>query len=176
MYDLIVIGAGPGGYEAAAYAAKMGRSVALVEKDELGGTCLNVGCIPTKTFLRSAKAYGECKDAADYGISVSAPAVDMAAIQERKKKVVATLIKGVAGMLKSSGVEVIRGTGRIAGRGKVEVDGTLYEAANILIATGSVPMAPPIPEIAARSSSSLTTGPGRSSPIQIATSASIRGS
>lgn len=148
MYDLIVIGAGPGGYEAAAHAGKMGRRVALVEKGELGGVCLNVGCIPTKTFLRSAKAFGECRDAAEYGISVSAPAVDMAAVQERKRKVVATLVKGVAGMLKSSGVEVVRGTARIAGRGNVEVDGALHEAANILIATGSVPMTPPIPGLA----------------------------
>jgi len=145
MYNLIVIGAGPGGYEAAAYAAKLGKSVALIEKQELGGTCLNVGCIPTKTFLRSAKAYEDCLEAAEYGITTAAPKLDMAAIQARKQNVVSTLCKGVAGMLKKSGVEVIKGTGKILGRGKVDVDGKVLETENILIATGSVPACPPIP-------------------------------
>ena len=75
MYDLIVIGAGPGGYEAAAYAAKLGRKVALFEKSELGGTCLNVGCIPTKTLLRSARALEDCRAAAQYGVTVGASAL-----------------------------------------------------------------------------------------------------
>ncbi len=71
MYDLIVIGAGPGGYEAAAHAAKLGTKVALVEKDAIGGTCLNVGCIPTKTFLRSSKLFAECTNAAAYGVDIT---------------------------------------------------------------------------------------------------------
>ena len=145
MYDLIVIGAGPGGYEAAAYAAKLGKKVALFEKQELGGTCLNVGCIPTKTLLRSAKTLEECRDAEKYGVKTASPALDMAAVQERKKKVIATLVKGVAGMLKRAGVEVIKAEAKIAARGKVVADGKEYEAANILIATGSVPACPPIP-------------------------------
>ncbi|MDT8391414.1 MAG: dihydrolipoyl dehydrogenase [Lentisphaeria bacterium] len=148
MYDLIIIGAGPGGYEAAAYAAKMGKKVALFEKEEVGGTCLNVGCIPTKTFLRSAKAYGECKDADKYGIDVSDPKVNMAAIQDRKKQVVSTLIKGVSAMLKGAGVEVIKAKAALTGRHSVEADGQTYEAANILLATGSVPMTPPMPGLA----------------------------
>ena len=145
MYDLIVIGAGPGGYEAAAYAAKLGRKVALFEKSELGGTCLNVGCIPTKTLLRSARALEDCRAAAQYGVTVGAAAFDMAAVQARKQQVVAMLIKGVAGMLKRAGVDVIKAEAKLAGRGKVVADGKEYEAANILVATGSVPAAPPIP-------------------------------
>ncbi|MDD4539644.1 MAG: FAD-dependent oxidoreductase, partial [Lentisphaeria bacterium] len=145
MYDLIVIGAGPGGYEAAAYAAKLGKKVALFEKNELGGTCLNVGCIPTKTLLRSAKALEDCHDAKLYGVHTAEAALDMAAVQARKKFVVDTLIKGVAGMLKRAGVDVIKAEAKITAPGKVSADGKTYEAANILIATGSVPAAPPIP-------------------------------
>ena len=146
MYDLIVIGAGPGGYEAAAYAAKLGKKVALFEKNELGGTCLNVGCIPAKTFLRSARAFEDCKEAERYGVKGAAAAtLDMKAVQARKQAVVATLIKGVTGMLKREGVEVIKAEAKIVARGKVVADGKEYEAANILVATGSVPACPPIP-------------------------------
>ncbi len=145
MYDLIVIGAGPGGYEAAAYAAKLGRKVALFEKAELGGTCLNVGCIPTKTLLRSARALEDCRTAAQYGVTVGAAKFEMAAVQARKQQVVAMLVKGVAGMLKRAGVDVIKAEAKLAGRGKVVAGGQEYAAANILLATGSVPAVPPIP-------------------------------
>ena len=145
MYDLIVIGAGPGGYEAAAYAAKLGKKVALFEKNELGGTCLNVGCIPTKTLLRSAKALEDCHEAKLYGVHTAEATIDMAAVQARKKSVVDILIKGVAGMLKRAGVDVIKAEAKISAPGKVSADGKTYEAANILVATGSVPAAPPIP-------------------------------
>ncbi|MCK5805082.1 MAG: dihydrolipoyl dehydrogenase [Lentisphaeria bacterium] len=148
MYDLAIIGAGPGGYEAAAYAAKLGKKVVLFEKNEVGGTCLNVGCIPTKTLLRSAKSLAECKDAAKYGVTVAAPTLDMKAVQERKQQVVSTLVKGVRSMLKNAGVEMVFAEARISGRGKVLADGVEYEATHILIATGSVPMAPPIPGLA----------------------------
>jgi dihydrolipoamide dehydrogenase len=145
MYDLIVIGAGPGGYEAAAYAAKLGKKVALMEKNELGGTCLNVGCIPTKTLLRSAKALADCRDAKHYGVQAGAATLDMAAVQARKQSVVATLIKGLTGMLKRAGVEVIKAEASIVAPGKVRAGGKIYEATNILVATGSVAAAPPIP-------------------------------
>ena len=145
LYDLLIIGAGPGGYEAAAYAAKLGKKVALFEKTELGGTCLNVGCIPTKTFLRSAKALEDCHEASLYGVKTADAVLDMAAVQERKQKVVSTLIKGVGSMLKGAGVEVIKGEARLLGKGKVACAGNEYEGANILIATGSVPAVPPIP-------------------------------
>lgn len=146
MYDLIVIGAGPGGYEAAAYAAGLGRKVLLIEKGDLGGTCLNVGCIPTKTLLRSAKAYAECKHAALYGVDTGGePRFDMAKAQQRKREVVGTLLKGVAGMLKRKGVEVVQGLGTLEGPGKVRIGDADYEGANILLATGSKPAVPPIP-------------------------------
>ena len=145
LYDLLVIGAGPGGYEAAAYAAKLGKKVALFEKSELGGTCLNVGCIPTKTFLRSAKALEDCHEAAQYGIKTSDAVLDMGAVQERKQKVVSMLIRGVASMLKGAGVEVVKGEASMLGKGKVSCAGKEYEGSNILIATGSVPAVPPIP-------------------------------
>lgn len=149
MYDLIVIGAGPGGYEAAAHAGKMKKKVALIERGPVGGTCLQVGCIPTKTLLRSAKAFADARHAGDYGVEVAAPKFHMDKVLDRKKKVVDTLTKGVEGLLKKSGVEVITGTAKLASRGatgiSVDVGGKTYEAANVLLATGSTPAAPPIP-------------------------------
>lgn len=147
MYDLIVIGAGPGGYEAAAYAAtRFGKKVALVEKKALGGTCLNVGCIPTKTLLRSARALEDCHAAGLYGVDGAETAkLDLKKVQARKAKVVATLNKGIASMLQKAKVEVITGEAKLAGRGQVTVGGQTLEAANILVATGSMPAAPPIP-------------------------------
>ena len=147
MYDLIVIGAGPGGYEAAAHAARMGKSVALVEKQYIGGTCLNAGCIPAKTFLRSSKLFHECGEAACYGVRLGAREFDMPAVVARKQRIVDTLTRGVAGMLKRAGVETITGEARLVGRGAVAVGDARYEAANILLATGSRPALPPIPGI-----------------------------
>ncbi len=123
MYDLIVIGAGPGGYEAAAHAARMGKKVALIEKRYLGGTCLNVGCIPAKTFLRSSKLFHECAEAAGFGVRVGSFEIDMPAVVERKNRVVSTLTKGVEGMLKRAGVEMITGEARLVARNAVEVGG-----------------------------------------------------
>ena len=147
MYDLIVIGAGPGGYESAAHAGRMGKKVALVEKEYVGGACLNVGCIPAKTFLRSSKAFHECKEAARYGVRVGTVEFDMPAVVERKKRVVGTLTKGVETMLKRAGVEMIRGTARLVSRGVVQVGEERLETANVLLATGSLPAVPPIPGI-----------------------------
>ncbi len=147
MYDLIVIGAGPGGYEAAAHAAKMGKKVALVERERLGGACLNVGCIPAKTFLRSSKLFHECSEAAAYGIRIGSLSFDMPAVVARKNRVVGTLTKGIEGMLKRAGVETISGTARLAARDSVAVGDQRYQAQNILIATGSRPAVPPIPNI-----------------------------
>ena len=148
MYDLIVIGAGPGGYEAAAHAGKMGKQVALIERGRMGGTCLNVGCIPAKTFLRSSRLFHECRQAAKYGVRLGSVEFDMPAVVERKNRVVGTLTKGVEGMLKRAGVEVIAGQARLISRNAVEVGAVRYEAANILLATGSRPARPPIPGIA----------------------------
>ena len=147
MFDLIVIGAGPGGYEAAAHAGSLGKRVAVVEKAELGGTCLNVGCIPAKTFLRSSRLFREYREAAAFGIIVNAPSFDLPALVARKDSVVGTLKRGVSALLRDTSVEVLHGTGRLAGRNAVEVDGERHEAANILVASGSRPAVPPIPGI-----------------------------
>ncbi len=147
MFDLIVIGAGPGGYEAAAHAGSLGKTVAVVERGELGGTCLNVGCIPAKTFLRSSRLFREYREAATFGIIVNTPSFDMPALVRRKDNVVGTLKRGVAALLRDTGVEVLHGTGRVVGRNAVEVAGERHEATNILIASGSRPAVPPIPGI-----------------------------
>jgi dihydrolipoamide dehydrogenase len=147
MYDLIIIGAGPGGYEAAAHAAKMGKQVALVEKEYIGGVCLNVGCIPTKTLLRSSKLFVECKQAAAFGIEIPSLKFNLPAVIQRKNKIVGALTRGVESMLKKAGVEIIRGTARLAPKNTVLVGDQSYSARNILIATGARPAVPPIPGI-----------------------------
>ena len=148
-YDLIVIGAGPGGYEAALHAAKLGLKTALVERRDVGGTCLNRGCIPTKTLLHSAEVYHEAKEAETFGIHTENVSFNLPAVFARKQAVVEKLRGGVESLLKSAKVDVLRGTGTILGTGKVRVTNaegsTEYECANILAATGSVPARPPIP-------------------------------
>ncbi|MGC8627441.1 MAG: dihydrolipoyl dehydrogenase [Acidimicrobiales bacterium] len=147
MYDLIVIGGGPGGYEAAAHAGQMGKKVALVEENRVGGVCLNQGCIPAKAFLRSSRLYRECGEAKLFGVDVGPSHFNMARVVERKDRIVATLVRGVEGLLKRSGVEVLSAHGRIVGRHRVEVDGQVLETANVLVATGSRPYTPPVPGI-----------------------------
>jgi len=124
----------------------MGKKVTLIEKQSLGGTCLNVGCIPAKTFLRSSKLFHECQQAA-YGVRVTSPEFDMPAVVERKKKIVSTLARGVAGLLRQAGVETITGIAKLVARNavQVQVGDQRIEAHNILIATGSRPAVPSIP-------------------------------
>ena len=109
-FGIVVIGAGPGGYPAAIRAAQLGASVALVEKEELGGTCLNWGCIPTKTLLASANLYAQLKSAGTMGLKVDSAAFDYAAMVERKDEVVRTLRNGIKQLLKANGVKVLKGT------------------------------------------------------------------
>ena len=148
-YDLIVIGAGPGGYEAALHAAKLGLKTTLVERRDVGGTCLNRGCIPTKTLLHSAEIYHEAREAGTFGIHTENVGFDLPAVFARKQAVVEKLRGGVEQLLKSAKVEVLRGTGTVLGTGKVKVSSaegeTEYECKNVLCATGSVPARPPIP-------------------------------
>jgi dihydrolipoamide dehydrogenase len=99
----------------------MGKKVALIERGRMGGTCLNVGCIPAKTFLRSSKLFHECGEAAKFGVRLGSVEFDMPAVIERKNRVVGTLTKGVEGMLKRAGVEVIAGQARLVSRNVVEV-------------------------------------------------------
>lgn len=144
-FDLVVIGAGPGGYVAAIRAAQLGLSVACIEKDKsLGGTCLNVGCIPSKALLDSSEHFAATADLAKHGVKVGDVELDLGAMMTRKKKVVKTLTTGIKGLFRKNKIERIEGTGKIAGPGKVEVDAggdhRTIEASHIIIATGSQPI------------------------------------
>ena len=143
-YDLIVVGSGPGGYEAAVHAAKMGKQVLLFEKGALGGACLNVGCIPTKTLLKSSRFLSYCREAGLYGVSVGKASIDLSAVQARKRKIIASLAKGIEDLLRKSGVELVKAEARLRAAGRVEAAGKEYAASHILLATGSTTAVPPI--------------------------------
>jgi len=138
-FDVIVIGAGPGGYVCAIRAAQLGMRVACVEKRAtLGGTCLNIGCIPSKALLQSSEHYEEAlHKLADHGVGVGAVTLDLARMQARKGEVVAANVKGVEFLFKKNKVTWLKGEGRITAPGTVTVDGTAYTARHIVIATGS---------------------------------------
>ena len=143
-FDLVVIGGGPGGYSAALYAASAGLSVALVEKDKLGGTCLNRGCIPAKAFLETAAVHRHVQHAADFGIESSSPQVRFEVTQARKQKIVAGLVAGIGAMCKARKVTVLNGEGSLRPGRRVDVrheDGSTTEisATHVLLAAGSVP-------------------------------------
>ena len=143
--QLLVIGAGPGGYVAALRAAKLGLKTAIVENRQVGGTCLNRGCIPTKALLHTAEVYTQAKEGAFLGVNAGDISVDFAAAHRRKAEVTEKLRAGIEGLFKQKKVDLLRGTGTITAPGRVSVDGTAYTADHILIATGSVPARPPIP-------------------------------
>lgn len=143
MPDIIIIGAGPGGYETAARAASAGKKVILIERGHLGGTCLNRGCIPTKALCRSAEVADTVASAAEYGIGAQMPAVDYAAVAARKDAVVASLREGVAQVLKD--VEVVTGEARFVSPSEVSVGDKVYSAPTIIVATGSKPARLDIP-------------------------------
>lgn len=138
-YDIIVIGAGPGGYVAAIKAAQLGAKVAIIEKDELGGTCLNRGCIPTKAYLHNAEIIEGLKHAKDRGIIISDPnfTVDMKQVLNMKSKVVKTLVSGVGALLKSNGVDVYKGVGKITKDKNVLVNDKVLTTDKIILAGGS---------------------------------------
>lgn len=141
-YDLIVIGAGPGGYVAAARAADLGMKVACVDKGWLGGTCLQVGCIPSKALLEATHHWAELQDGLDdQGIIVGELKLDLAAMMARKSKIVDTMTKGVGALFKGKGVDYVVGSARLAGGGSVVVDGADdLNGERILLATGSAPV------------------------------------
>jgi dihydrolipoamide dehydrogenase len=143
-FDLVVVGGGPGGYASAFYGASAGLSVALVEKDTIGGTCLNRGCIPAKAFLETAAARRHVEHAAEFGIAATLGATDFAVAQARKQKIVDGLVKGLTGLVKAKKVTYVLGVGALNADNSVTVtaaDGTKTELAgkNVVLAAGSVP-------------------------------------
>lgn len=149
MYDLAIIGGGPGGYCAAERAGAAGLSVVLFEKNELGGVCLNEGCIPTKTLLYSAKVYDYVRHAELYGVSVEGASYVFSKIMKRKTKVVRKLVGGVKLKMKNAGVEVVKGEAVIRGRGDegfaIDCGEQAFSARNLLICAGSQAVVPPFP-------------------------------
>jgi len=146
-YDCVVIGSGPGGYVAAIRAAQLGMKTAVVEKDKVGGRCLNYACIPAKAVLRVADVLLEIEDAAEYGIVVDGHSVDFPKVVERRRKVVSTLTDGVSGLFKKNKIEVIEGHAAVTDDANVKVggnfDGTEIQAGTVVLATGSVKKALP---------------------------------
>ena len=149
MYDLAIIGGGPGGYVAAERAGAAGLKVVLFERKSLGGVCLNEGCIPTKTLLYSAKVYNYAKTGDHYGVYVTDPTFKYDEIVARKNKVVKKLVGGVKAAMKGNGVEVVNESATIQGRDsegvKIEAAGQVYSARNLLVCTGSEAAVPPFP-------------------------------
>lgn len=148
QYDIIVVGGGPGGYVAAIKAGQNNKKVALIEKDNVGGVCLNWGCIPTKAMLKTAKVYKQFLHAEDYGLDItdkSTIQVDLSKIKKRKDKVVKRLTGGVRGLLKKAGVDVYDGFGTVHSPTEVEVNGETLQTKHLILATGSHPFIPPIP-------------------------------
>ncbi len=143
-YDIIVIGSGPGGYVAAIRAAQCGKRVAVVEKADAGGVCLNWGCIPTKALVRSAQVYADCKAAATFGVAIEGEVKpDWAKMVERERMVATTMNKGVQFLFKKNNIDVIAGLGKLKSAHVVDVDGVEYEADNVILATGARPRVMP---------------------------------
>ena len=126
MHDIVIVGGGPGGYAAALYAHNFGLNVALVEKERPGGTCLIRGCIPAKQWLHIAEVYSTVSHAAEFGVVASQPELDWSAALARKNQTVEGLVRGLAGLLKKRGVDVIEGFGKLSGPHRVEVSSGRY--------------------------------------------------
>ncbi|HET6697445.1 MAG TPA: dihydrolipoyl dehydrogenase [Nocardioidaceae bacterium] len=136
-FDVLILGAGSGGYACALRAAELGLSVGLVEKNKLGGTCLHVGCIPTKALLHAAEVADSARDSEQFGVNATLEGIDMAGVNKYKDGVVSRLYKGLGGLVKGRGITVIEGAGRLVGPATVEVDGAGYTGRKIVLASGS---------------------------------------
>jgi len=136
-FDVVILGAGSGGYACALRAAQLGLSVALVEKDKLGGTCLHVGCIPTKALLHAAEVADGARESEQFGVRATFDGIDMAGVNAYKDGVVERLFKGLAGLIKGRGITVVEGSGRLTGPKTIEVDGRSYVGTNVVLASGS---------------------------------------
>ena len=162
MYDIAIIGGGPGGYVAAEKAGKNGLKTILFEKKDLGGVCLNEGCIPTKTLLYSAKLYDNARKSEKYGVRVEGAELDYKKMSDRKTKVIRKLVAGVGLKMKNAGVEVVKAEAMIEGRtdeGTIRITAgeTTYEAKNLLICTGSETFIPPISGLDMSANEALVT-------------------
>jgi dihydrolipoamide dehydrogenase len=136
-FDVLVLGAGSGGYACALRAAQLGLKVGLVEKGHLGGTCLHVGCIPTKALLHAAEIADQTRESSQFGVEATLEGIDMAGVNSYKDGVVSRLFKGLAGLIKGRGITVIEGAGRLTGPREVTVDGTSYTGTHVVLASGS---------------------------------------
>ncbi len=136
-FDLVVLGAGSGGYACALRATQLGLSVALVEKDKVGGTCLHVGCIPTKALLHAAEIADSARESEKFGVNATLDGIDMGGVNKYKDGVVSRLYKGLSGLIKGRGIDVIEGEGRLTGPTTVTVNGQEYVGRHVVLATGS---------------------------------------
>jgi dihydrolipoamide dehydrogenase len=142
-YDIVVLGGGSGGYACALRAVELGMSVLLIEKDKLGGTCLNRGCVPTKALLHAAEVADQTREAATFGVKARFEGIDLPGVHAYKDKVVSTTVKGLTGLIKSKGITIVDGEGRLTGPTQVKVGDATYEGRHIVLATGSAPKSLP---------------------------------
>ena len=149
-FDIVVLGAGSGGYAAALRASELGFSVALVEKDKVGGTCLHVGCIPTKALLHSAEVADVSRESAKYGVTTTFGGIDIAAVTAYREGIVASKYKGLQGLIKTRGITVIEGEGKLTSPTTVQVGDATLTGKNIVLATGSYSRSLPGLEIGGR--------------------------
>src|SRR5690349_19738529 len=136
-FDLVILGAGSGGYACALRAAQLGLSVALVEKGKVGGTCLHVGCIPTKALLHAAEVADSARESEQFGVNATLEGIDMGGVNKYKDGVVSRLYKGLTGLVKGRGITVVEGEGRLVAKNTVEVNGERYVGASVVLASGS---------------------------------------
>ncbi|GAB3599353.1 dihydrolipoyl dehydrogenase [Microbacterium tumbae] len=149
-FDVVVLGGGSGGYAAALRAAELGKSVALIEKDKVGGTCLHRGCIPTKALLHAAEVADHVRDAASVGVSATLQGVDAAGVRSYRESIVAKKFKGLEGLVKARGITVVAGTGRLVADRSVQVGDDTYAGADVVLATGSYSRSLPGLEVGGR--------------------------
>lgn len=149
-FDVVILGGGSGGYAAALRSAQLGKKVALIEKDKLGGTCLHRGCIPTKALLHSAEIADNVKEAGKYGVNASFGSIDMPAVNSYRDSIVDRLFKGLSGLVGSKDITVVNGEGRLVGPKTIQVNGDNYTGANIVLASGSYSRSLPGLEIGGR--------------------------
>ena len=136
-YDIVILGGGSGGYACALRAAELGKRVALIEKDKVGGTCLHRGCIPTKALLHAGEIADQTRESAQFGIRTTLDGVDMAGVTTYKESVVSRLYKGLQGLVKSRGITLVEGEGRLVSPTTVRVGDTDYTGRHVVLATGS---------------------------------------